>query len=67
MIRQLATAMLLGVFMVGTVQAEVERFEIKSREPFAGGKAFGPAGAYQKIMKLQNIEIQQNCLIIKYL
>ena len=49
MIRQLATAMLLGVFMVGTVQAEVERFEIKSREPFAGGKAFGPAGAYQKI------------------
>ena len=49
LIRQLATAMLLVLFMVGTVRAEVERFEIKSREPFAGGKIFGQAGAYQRI------------------
>ena len=38
LIRQLATAMLLVLLVVGTVQAEVERFEIKSREPFAGGR-----------------------------
>ena len=49
LIRQLATAMLLGVFVVGTVEAEVERFEIKSRQPFAGGKVIGQVGAYQRI------------------
>ena len=49
MIRQLATAMLLGVFLVGTVEAEVERFEIKSRQPFAAGKVFGQVGSYQRI------------------
>jgi hypothetical protein len=49
LIRQLATAMLLVLFMGVTVCAEVERFEIKSREPFAGGKIFGQAGAYQRI------------------
>ncbi|MDG2383570.1 MAG: alpha/beta hydrolase domain-containing protein [Pirellulaceae bacterium] len=49
LIRPLATAMLLGVFVVGTVQAEVERFELKSREPFAGGKSFGQVGVYQRI------------------
>ena len=49
LIRQLAVAMLLGVFLIGSVQAEVERFEIKSREPFAGGKVFGKAGPYQRI------------------
>jgi len=49
LIRQLSLAMLLGVLLAGNGQAEVERFEIKSREPFAGGKIFGKAGAYERI------------------
>lgn len=34
----------------GDALAEVERFEIVTREPFAGGAEFGDAGAYERIV-----------------
>ncbi|HIN94201.1 MAG TPA: hypothetical protein EYN03_01025 [Planctomycetes bacterium] len=49
LIRGLCSAILMGLLIVETVQAAVERFEIKSREPFAGGKVFGDIGAYDRV------------------
>ncbi len=38
------------VLLPGKVLAEVTRFEIVSREPFAGGKSFGKTGPYERIV-----------------
>lgn len=40
---------LVGAALVGSAIAEVTRFEITSREPFANGKEFGKTGAYERI------------------
>lgn len=40
---------LAGAALVGSSLAEVTRFEITAREPFAGGKGFGQTGAYERI------------------
>jgi hypothetical protein len=40
----------LGVLVfVGPASAAVVRIDVRSRTPFAGGMAFGPAGAYEKL------------------
>lgn len=36
--------------MCSPLQAELTRFEIQSREPFAGGSEFGAVGAYERIV-----------------
>ncbi len=36
--------------MCSTLRAELTRFEIQSREPFAGGSEFGAVGAYERIV-----------------
>jgi len=40
-----------GLFLLAAVPApaEVVRIEVSSREPFAGGQAFGAVGAYEKV------------------
>ncbi|RMF73848.1 MAG: hypothetical protein D6740_03165, partial [Alphaproteobacteria bacterium] len=43
----LLVAMVVGAD--GPVRARVERVEITSREPFAGGRSFGKIGPYEKI------------------
>lgn len=40
---------LAAVFLPGTGQAEVVRIEISSKQDVLGGKAFGSAGAYEKL------------------
>lgn len=40
---------MLFVLAAASAPAEVVRLEVASREPFAGGMAFGPTGAYEKI------------------
>ena len=40
----------LAAFALGSAQAEVSRIEIASRADVLGGKAFGAAGAYEKIV-----------------
>lgn len=40
----------VAVFQPGPVRAEVTRFEILKREPFAEGKAFGETGPYERIL-----------------
>ena len=45
----IAVAILLSLLAADAGQAEVKRFEIKSREPFAGGKSFGQVGAYDRL------------------
>src|SRR5262245_7377470 len=48
--RLLAAALLIVVASLApAAQAKVERLEILSRQPFAGGARFGPAGAYEKL------------------
>lgn len=42
-------ALLLCVCLSHRASAEVTRFEIVSREPFAGGQTFGEVGAYERI------------------
>ena len=42
--------MLAGGILGGAASAEVIRFEIRKREPFAGGKKFGEVGAYERIL-----------------
>lgn len=39
----------LSAGMAGRVSAEVIRFELLERKPFAGGASFGPAGAYETL------------------
>jgi hypothetical protein len=38
------------LLVAGVAPAEVARFEIQSREPFAGGQSFGQVGAYERIV-----------------
>src|ERR1700719_3058717 len=49
MFRRIAAALALFVILVAPAAARVERVEILSREPFASGTSFGPAGAYEKL------------------
>ena len=48
---RLAVALLLLAALAGAwpAAARVERVEVTSREPFAGGRPFGAAGSYEKI------------------
>src|SRR5215470_3885196 len=46
---RLIAAAALFVALASPAVAKVERVEILSREPFANGAAFGPAGAYEKL------------------
>ena len=46
----LFTALLAILSSTGRVGAEVVRFEITSREPFAEGESFGEIGAYERII-----------------
>jgi hypothetical protein len=45
-----AAAVVLCLIAASAVQAEVTRFEITAREPFAEGESFGDAGAYERII-----------------
>ena len=49
----------LGVaaLLAASATAEVVRFEIQSREPFAGGITFGAAGAYERIVGRVHFEL----------
>jgi hypothetical protein len=50
---RLPLAALLTTFFVAStspIQAELVRFEITEREPFAEGEAFGAVGAYERIV-----------------
>src|SRR5260370_25660304 len=44
------TMIALAAFALGSAQAEVSRVEIASRTDVLGGKLFGAAGAYEKIV-----------------
>lgn len=46
----LAVPVTLWLLVLGTTWAEVVRFEMESREPFADGKAFGDAGPYERMV-----------------
>jgi len=46
----LLTVIALASFALGTAQAEVTRIDIASRTDVLGGKPFGAAGAYEKIV-----------------
>src|SRR5216110_1900838 len=48
--RHLVWAVTLFVFLASSVEAHVTRVEIVSREDVQGGRAFGLAGAYEKII-----------------
>jgi hypothetical protein len=48
--RALASAALLIAFVALTAQAGVTRFEVTSRTDVLGGKSFGSAGPYEKIV-----------------
>ncbi len=43
-------AVLLLTLIASVAQAELTRFEIQKREPFAGGQEFGASGAYERIV-----------------
>jgi len=51
-----ATAILLCLSSAHAA-AEVTRFEIKTREPFAGGKVFGTVGEYERIVGRVHFEL----------
>src|SRR5437762_4892823 len=48
--KRLVWVLTLIVFLVSTADAHVTRVEILSREDVQGGRAFGLAGAYEKIV-----------------
>jgi hypothetical protein len=48
--RFLPSTVFLALLLAGPVHARVSRVEIKSRADVAGGKAFGLAGAYEKLV-----------------
>lgn len=48
-LRRVTIACALGLGLAGGLRAEVERFEIKSRVPFAGGQVFGDVGVYDRL------------------
>ncbi len=47
---RLLSAVAVWCGLVGLASAEVVRFEIRSREPFADGKSFGEVGPYERIV-----------------
>ena len=47
--KMISLAILVGL-TAGSASAEVVRFEIRKREPFADGKSFGNAGPYERII-----------------
>ncbi len=63
--RKLSTHLLFFAALVAVslpLSAEVTRFEITEREPFAGGKAFGSVGAYERIVGRVYFELDPNVL-----
>ena len=48
-LHRLAQAAAAALVLVSPAVAGVERVQVLERTPFAGGAAFGPAGAYEKI------------------
>src|SRR5438477_12299511 len=48
--KRMGWVLTLIVFLVSTADAQVTRVEIVSREDVQGGRAFGLAGAYEKIV-----------------
>ena len=48
-LRIIAVTIVFGL-LSSSLSAEVERFEITAREPFASGKSFGEVGAYERIV-----------------
>ncbi|QDV51191.1 alpha/beta hydrolase domain-containing protein [Gimesia fumaroli] len=49
-IPQVVAITILFGLISSSLRAEVKRFEITSREPFASGQAFGEVGAYERII-----------------
>jgi len=49
-LRRLHVAVLVSAFLGSELRAEVVRMEATSRVPVAGGRAFGKAGAYERIV-----------------
>src|SRR4051812_16535263 len=43
-------ALVLSFLLGGVARAELRTLEIYHREPFAGGKAFGDTGPYEKLL-----------------
>jgi len=52
-------ALVVGAFFLGAAwsRAEVVKLEILKREPFAGGKAFGDTGPYEKIAAIAHFAV----------
>jgi len=48
--RLLSAAIFVALLLAGPIQARVSRVEIKSRADVAGGKAFGLAGGYERLV-----------------
>ena len=48
---------LAGITFSASLLAEVTRFEITEREPFAGGEVFGDVGAYERIVGKVHFEL----------
>ncbi len=48
------------LLLPGFLSAEVTRFEITTREPFADGKVFGEAGSYERIIGRVFFELDPN-------
>lgn len=51
------TLLLLAVSLPATIAAEVRSIEIRRREPFAGGAAFGDTGPYERIIGVVRYEV----------
>lgn len=50
LMKRISATMMLMMLLNGTASAAVVRFEITSRDPFADGKDFSSAGAYERIV-----------------
>lgn len=61
-------AAFLFLLNAGVALAELTRFEIQKREPFAGGQEFGAAGAYERIIGRAFFELdpdlKQNAAVV---
>lgn len=55
--RRLLIGFGLMLALVSAVQAEVVRFEITKREPFANGESFGAVGPYERIVGRVHFEL----------
>ena len=56
----LAVPIMSWLLVHGATQAEVVRFEIQSREPFADSRAFGEVGPYERIVGRVYYELDPN-------